>query len=156
MRTKALGWMTVAVIGSGLVVGPAMADSKDRPSVDPDRYVLSPVGEDGFLRLDRQSGRVAECRKANAHWRCLAVPDAQLAMELEIERLTLQVAELRKENAALRARLKDGPEKDREGSGGLSPEDEEELNKALDFTETAMRRFFGLMKTLREEYEGLQ
>jgi len=49
----------------------------------------------------------------------------------------------------------DTPEAGRREDGGssLSREDEEEIDRALDFTEKAMRRFFDLMKTLRDEFE---
>lgn len=143
------------------------AGTGSRPSAAEDRYLLAPAGE-AFLRLDRESGRVAECRRRGGAWRCVAVPDAQLAMEQEISRLSDEVAALRGENAALQRRLaetgnapssrsqtpsKPAPEAGKEPS--FSPEEEAELDKALDFTEKAMRRFFGLMKTLREEYDEM-
>jgi hypothetical protein len=147
------------------VAGQATA-AEDRPQVERDRYVLAPAG-DIFLRLDRETGRVAECSKVNATWRCVAVPDAQLALEAEIERLGDQSAALRAENDELRRRAgiaRPGesvpktdalPNEDEGGEPTFSPEEEKELGRALDFTEKAMRRFFGMMKTLRKEYDDL-
>ncbi|WP_306027253.1 hypothetical protein [Stappia sp. MMSF_3263] len=159
----------VLVAMLGAAAWPAVAQTADRPQAD-DRYVLAPAGE-GYLRLDRQNGRVAECSLRNDSWRCVPVPDAQLALEAEIARLAGEVASLRAENA----RLSGGTDSDRPGTSPrtlpetapgtppstedgrprFSPEEEAELDKALDFTEQAMRRFFGLMKTLRDEYEGM-
>lgn len=145
-----------------LAVSPvaAMAQSGDRPDVDPDRYVLSPAG-DSFLRLDRQSGRIAQCLKREEGWRCVLVPDAQIVLEQEIARLSDEVASLRAENRRLSEKagepaLEGTPRAAPGGSGGhaLTPEEEKEIDRAMDFTERAMRRFFGLMKTLREEYDS--
>lgn len=168
----------VAVLAATAAVAPAAAQSGsgggadvqagsgERPQADPGRYVLAPAGEI-FLRLDRQTGRVAECRRAGQEggsgaWRCQPVADAQLALEEEIARLSDRVAALQAENAALRgAASPDGagpgesvPKGDAQPR--LTPEEERDLDRALDFTEQAMRRFFGMMKTLREEYEGLR
>ncbi len=164
-----------ALVAAGLAVSlvtGAAAQSGDagtgpRPSAPEDRYLLAPAGE-AFLRLDRESGRVAECRRRSEAWRCVAVPDAQLAMEREISRLSDELAALRDENAALEKRLAENgqtpsakrPDASANGSGAgddpaFTPEEEAELDKALDFTEKAMRRFFGMMKTLREEYNDM-
>lgn len=149
----------------GAVAWPAAAQRADRPQAD-DRYVLAPAG-DGYLRLDRKNGRVAECSVRNDSWRCIPVPDAQLALEAEIARLAGEVASLRAENARLSggtggARPGTSPEaapgippREDGDRPRFSPDEEAELDKALDFTEQAMRRFFGLMKTLRDEYEGM-
>ncbi|MHC5654397.1 hypothetical protein [Stappia sp.] len=157
--------MRANAIALGLVAGliatvPALAQ-QDRPQVDKDRYVLAPAG-DIFLRLDRNSGRVAECSRHNESWRCVAVPDAQKAMEAEIARLGDQVAALKAETDRLRAQLgedqKEDPYADKPDGPGpqFTPREEKELDEALDFTEKAMRRFFGMMKTLKKEYDGLQ
>lgn len=186
MRTAA-GTAKIAValaLAAGLLglaePGAAVAQTEDpqtedRPEVDADRYLLAPAGE-VYLRLDRESGRVAECRKRGQSWRCVPVPDAQRAMEGEIARLSDELARLERENARLNARLvaRDGdgtgegdstpgatpkaspdPTPRAEGEPRFTPDEEAELDKALDFTERAMRRFFGMMKTLREDYETL-
>lgn len=41
----------------------------------------------------------------------------------------------------------------RNGDENLSPKERRHLDQFMDFSETALRRFFGLMKVLREEYE---
>ena len=164
MSAKVFG---LAIGGAVMLAGAGHAAGvEDRPQVERDRYVLAPAG-DIFLRLDRETGRVAECSKVNATWRCVAVPDAQRALEAEIERLGEQVSALRAENSELRRKAgltRPGesvpktdalPRSGEDGEPTFSPEEEKELGRALDFTEKAMRRFFGMMKTLREEYDDL-
>jgi hypothetical protein len=61
------------------------------------RYVLEKV-EDGYLRLDRDSGAVAHCALQSGRWECRAVKDETAA-------LILENARLRQENEALKAQL---------------------------------------------------
>jgi hypothetical protein len=79
------------------------------PRLPAGRFGLKRV-DNGFLRLDRQSGKVAFCHAQSAGWDCEAVPEDRAALEKEIAALrdTIaglqdQVATLNKEIAALRA-----------------------------------------------------
>jgi len=63
----------------------------------PGRYVLEKV-EDGYLRLDRDSGAVSHCALQSGRWECRAVEDDARA-------LTEENARLRRENAMLKAQL---------------------------------------------------
>ncbi len=142
--------------------------------LDKDRYALSETGE-GVLRLDRENGRVSECKKVSGNWRCVPVPDAQLAFEVEIEALAKENARLLARNQELEAKIlaigrsaeeamsdlngktlapKTETPKAEDRVEGLSTDDEKQIDRALDFTEKAMRRFFGLMRTLRDEFEN--
>ncbi|MCC4243896.1 hypothetical protein [Stappia indica] len=137
------------------------AGSGDRPDADPERYVLSPAGE-SFLRLDRQTGRISQCLKRDETWRCVLVPDVQIVLEEEVARLSEEVASLRAENRRLAAKAGEPPAAEDSApaapKGGerhsLTPEEEKEIDRAMDFTEKAMRRFFGMMRTLRQEYDS--
>lgn len=148
-----------------LVAAPVQAEENP---LDKDRYLLSETG-DGFLRLDRESGRVSLCKKVNDAWRCVPLPDAEQALEEEIAALTIENERLTARNRELEAKIlaigrsaeeamggldgKDGAPGVQPPSVGLTNEDEKKLDEALDFTERAMRRFFGLMKELRKELE---
>lgn len=141
----------------------------------PHRFQLVRNGED-VLRIDRQSGKVGVCSKQNDVWRCSPVPLAEEAYEAEIvslngqiDALKQRIAELEAARGAGRGKQPDtgapsaGPERPENGLGRpaepappLSEEDEKELNKVLDFSEKAMRRFFGLMQDLRKEMEPEQ
>lgn len=56
---------------------------------------------DGFLRMDTQTGQVAFCAARSAGWTCEAVPEERTALELEIGRLQDEVADLKRELAEL-------------------------------------------------------
>jgi hypothetical protein len=82
-------------------VSPALAQDGAAPSV-PSRYAFNRV-DDGFLRLDNQTGQIAFCSPHAVGWACQAVPEDRAALEKEIARLQDQVASLKSEVAALRA-----------------------------------------------------
>ena len=51
--------------------------------------------DDGFLRLDNQTGQVAFCSPPAVGWACQAVPEDRAALEKEIARLQDEVASLK-------------------------------------------------------------
>ncbi len=135
---------------------------------DPQRYSL--VSADGdILRVDRQNGTVSFCTQKNASWRCNPVPLAEEAYQAEInalasevERLTARLEELEAEEGQDAKPLPPGaaldrPKKENGAQEDAAPEpegtDEEELEKVLSFTETAMRRFFGMVRELQKELD---
>ena len=101
---------SIAAIASLAIIGPpALAENQDRPaerSEEGGRYSFHRAG-DRFVRLDSQTGAVAQCGWSATGWACHAVPDERAALDNEIERL-------RKENAgaeevAARVRFVDLP-----------------------------------------------
>ena len=83
------------------VLVPALAQDGAQPNV-PSRYSFNRV-DDGFLRLDNQSGQLAFCSAHTVGWACQAVPEDRAALDKEIARLQDEVASLKAEIAALRA-----------------------------------------------------
>jgi len=79
---------------------PASAQDGAPPNV-PSRYSFNRV-DDGFLRLDNQTGQIAFCSPHAVGWACQAVPEDRAALEKEIARLQGEVASLKSELAALR------------------------------------------------------
>lgn len=75
--------------------------ASDKPAAEAPRYSFNRVN-DGFLRLDNQTGRVAYCSARGAGWACEVVPEDRAAFEQEIARLQDRVASLEKEVANLR------------------------------------------------------
>ncbi|MGH6727682.1 MAG: hypothetical protein ACREB8_14235 [Pseudolabrys sp.] len=65
------------------------------------RYTFNPANN-GFLRLDNQTGHIAFCSAHSVGWACEAVPEDRAALEKEIARLQDEVANLKQEVAALR------------------------------------------------------
>ncbi|MEP0233935.1 hypothetical protein [Roseibium sp.] len=144
------------------------------------RYALVPSGDD-ILRIDREAGSVSFCRKANDIWRCVPAPLAEEAYLAEIASLADEVDQLKARLHELEADATNTPlglEQPGSGEGAASPgikgeapaagnadremgedtplseEDEAQLEQMLNFSEKAMRRFFGLMKDLRDELES--
>lgn len=93
-RQIALVVAVLALNGPALVQAQALDDT---PSDVPPRYSFSKI-PDGFLRLDRQTGRLSLCSKQTVGWACLAAPEDRTALEDEIVRL-------RRENAVLKENL---------------------------------------------------
>lgn len=159
-----------------LAAVPAAAAGPDQPAGTEapaaggdDRYTMSETA-DGFLRLDRKTGVVSLCTGGEGRWSCVPVPDAQAALDQELKSLEDENRELAARVEQLEARLRDIagsaesglPQKDGEAPAKpgrqpdedkLSESEQRQLDKFLDFSERAMRRFFGVMKTLRDEYE---
>jgi hypothetical protein len=79
---------------------PAPAQDGALPNV-PSRYSFNRV-DDGFLRLDNQTGQIAFCSPHAVGWACQAVPEDRAALDKEIARLQDEVASLKSEIAALR------------------------------------------------------
>jgi hypothetical protein len=74
---------------------PSVADN-----VPPSRFSFNRV-DDGFLRLDTQTGQVAYCSPHTVGWACQTVPEDRVALEKEITRLQGEVASLKAQVAAL-------------------------------------------------------
>lgn len=134
----------------------------------PDRYSLVAV-DDEILRVDRQNGTVSVCQEQNSAWRCNPVPlaeDAYLAeineLAEEVDRLTARLEDLeagRSDEDGVQSpettEVQPEPELEpKEDQTQLSDKDEEELEKVLTFTESAMRRFFGMVRDLQKDFDG--
>jgi cell division protein FtsB len=76
---------------------PAAADKAPQPS----RFSFNRV-DDGFLRLDNQTGQIAYCSPHTVGWSCQAVPEDRAALDKEIARLKDEVANLKAQLALLR------------------------------------------------------
>jgi hypothetical protein len=92
----------IAIVGGGLscavlsLTVPGVADAAP-PDNAGGRYLFSKTA-DGFVRLDTQSGEVAQCSQRSVGWACAAAPEDRAVFENEIARL-------RRENAALKKDL---------------------------------------------------
>ncbi|WP_305984409.1 hypothetical protein [Roseibium sp. MMSF_3544] len=130
----------------------------------PDRFSL--VEADGdILRVDKQNGTVSICRKQNSSWRCNPVPLAEEAYLAEINELASEVDRLK---ARLEQIEGDDPDaspqapgsvlkRPESGSGNETSrwtEEDEEFERVLSFTESAMRRFFGMVRDLQKDFDG--
>jgi len=104
---------------------------------DGGRFSMTPA-ENGFLRLDRETGAVSFCAVQGGAAVCRAGADERLALTGEVERL-------RQENADLKARLAGPPQSTLPRSAVPG---EVEMERALGFTERFLRR---ILRIFREE-----
>ena len=80
--------------------------AQDTPAADngvarASRFSFNRV-DDGFLRLDNQTGQIAYCSAHTVGWSCQAVPEDRAALDKEIARLKDEVANLKAQLALLR------------------------------------------------------
>lgn len=86
-----------AVIAALCLTMSAVADDAP-PDTANGRYIFNKIADgqgSGYLRLDTQTGEVAQCRPRSVGWACEAAPEDRAVFENEIARL-------RSENAALK------------------------------------------------------
>ncbi len=118
------------------------------------RYTMHET-DDGFLRLDTQTGKVMHCRKVQT-WTCMPLESAKSVSRR-------QMARLQKENSMLRQyvkRLEDLLAKNGVDSQLAAPPElgskaplfrlpsEQEVEKALDYFENMLRKFQERLKDL--------
>ncbi|WP_321342393.1 hypothetical protein [Breoghania sp.] len=162
--------VTLVLIAAAISMASLAHAASDEPNpVDPDRYTLHETA-DGWLRLERETGRVSLCRAKYGRWTCVPVPDASAAYEAEAKALEDERDRLKARVSDLEARLEaagiDASKEPGNGAGNgtvtpkaerkeplITPEEERELDRFMEFSERAMRRFFGMVKTLRREFD---
>lgn len=114
-----------------------------------DRYALIVV-DDGYIRLDTQSGEVARCTGKPDTLTCRLAADERLAYVSEIERLETRLDELEARMGALEAERAERPLADSRRYGLPS---DEELDEVMTMTDKVFRRFFGLVRELKRDIE---
>ncbi len=119
----------------------------------PGRFTMSPA-DGGFVRLDQETGEMAFCKRdAGGGWACEAMPDSQMAMRRDMDRL-------RQENEALKKGAPSGmppsasAEPDIAPPGGESKipiPTEQDVDKLFDYVEGMAKKLKERLKRLEEE-----
>jgi hypothetical protein len=114
----------------------------------PGRYTMTPSGQD-MLRLDTKTGAVSLCARQAGNWICKSVADDQVALQNEIDRLSIENEQLRAKlaQAGLEAPPVTTPQPDDPRSWMPSDRQVEEFKS---FFEKMMRRF----RQLAEDMQG--
>lgn len=140
MRALLLAFSIIAVVALG-VTGVASQEKQGR-------YVMSPT-ENGFVRLDTETGAMSVCAQRNGRWICELMEDEAQKLQDEITRLRAEVKRLEEQAAAGRA-PSDGPTTV-EPRKRLELPTEEEVDRALDYFESIFRKFRERIERFEEE-----
>lgn len=151
MRIAVAVIAALALLGGGAAAQPAPPDSESG------RFIVRSF-DDGVIRIDRESGATSVCRQDADGWACRAVPDEREALEDEIARLAQDNAELAARIGELEDQLASGesppgaPRDDEERTPDLPSE--AEIDRMMDSFERMMRRFLGIVRSLKEDFES--
>jgi hypothetical protein len=128
---------------------PALAETAARGS---GRYAVEP-SDDGFVRLDTESGSASHCRRVDGVWRCEAIADEPTAIERKLDSLSAAVGALTEEVGRLKAEIAElkSDTSSAQRTPGATSEDQKELERTLGFAEQLMRRFFRMVREMRGE-----
>lgn len=120
MRTLPIAVLLIAIVALG-VSGVASQEKQGR-------FVMSPT-ENGFVRLDTETGAMSLCAQRNGRWGCELMEDEAQKLHDEIARLRDEVKRLEEQLAAAEPRKR------------LELPTEEEVDRALDYFENIFRKF---------------
>jgi len=119
------------------------------------RYTMVPA-EGGFVRLDTQTGTVSHCRRGeasgNSVWSCVTITEEVLSKPDPAAALGARVDQLERQVADLTARLKQ-VEAPANPSTSAAPTGDPELDRALNFSQELMSRFFGMVREMKREVD---
>ena len=129
------------------------------------RYSFHRIGE-SFIRLDAQTGQVAQCDAGAVGWSCRAMPDERAALESEIARLQHENAVHKQSLLAKGIELPSGTKPDLterkdEAPAGKSPDSstgprlpsDAELDRAMAFMKKVWRRLIEMMADLQRDMQ---
>lgn len=149
--------IAMAMIAAFALLAGVAAAQPAPPDAENGRYILRSL-DDGFIRVDRETGATSVCREDADGWACRAVPDEREALEDEIARLAQEnvelaarVGELEEELAAAEGRPL-APRNDEERM--LDLPSEAEIDRVMESFERMMRRFLGIVRSLKEDLDA--
>lgn len=131
----------------------------DAQPIRPNRYTFNRI-DNGFLRLDNNSGQIAFCSPHSVGWACEAVPEDRAALEKEIARLQDEVASLKTAIAALRApppppvppeTVPPTPRAGKDGDAQIKLPTQEDIDRARAFIEDTWRRLMEMIVNIQKD-----
>lgn len=118
------------------------------------RYTMH-KSDDGFVRLDTQTGVMSLCRKRDGGWACDAMAGTGQAGSGELARLRRENAELKAEIKRMEEHLglRGDPAKPARKSSDFKLPTEKEVDQALDYFERMLKKFQDRLKRLERNSE---
>ena len=119
--------------------------------------------EDGFVRLDTETGAMSLCRKVDDNWACRRMLSGDKADQGEISKLRRENEDLRAEVKRLSQmlalggpKLNDPSDPERPGKNGNSFRlpTEKEVDQALNYFENILRKFQERLKKLERNNDA--
>ncbi len=133
------------------IFGPVAARAQSEMPLDGDneRYQMRRDG-DYFVRLDRKSGEMSLCLRSQEKLVCRVSADERAALEQELSDLQERLAALENGNAERQEKPKQQREKkpDKKTFSEL----DRELDQFMDYSSKVLRKFFTVMKDMKEEF----
>ena len=121
----------------------------------PGRYAIRPA-DDGFVRLDTQTGAVTHCGQQDGVWHCDILAEDTAATDARLAALAAEVLTLRQQVEALAAKLgavENPPTKDG-ATKGVAVTVAPDARPPAGFSQTLLHRLFGMVRALKGEEGG--
>jgi len=151
----AIGVIVRVAIAIGICAAVAFAvRAETAPSSEGGRYLLR-KSEDGWFRVDQNTGQASLCRQGDVGFTCELVPDDRDALLDEITRLA-------EENAMLRAQVARGgkpsqlpgePDVDGKKDDDLNLPAKEDIDRMMEVFRSMVDRFVAMVDDLRQDFE---
>ncbi len=115
--------------------------------------------KDGFVRLDRQTGEMSFCQLRDGNLVCRVGADERAAFDKALAEMQARLDALEKrrqgeDDVASSKRQERIPESGKSPEKpALGEEEEREFEKAMEFAQRAMRRFYDALKDLKSDIE---
>ncbi len=152
----------VAVIAALLLATPgiaakALADDAPPPDTANGRYIFSKIADgqgSGYLRLDTETGAVAQCSQRSVGWACEAAPEDRAVLENEIARLRAENAALKKDILARGLPLPPGtmPEPPAQNGGpSVQLPSDADIDRVMSFVGRVWHRFVDAIQRAQKQ-----
>ncbi len=147
-RVKTMNRASLLIAGALLTASAGAGLAQDGRS---GRYTMH-KSEDGFVRLDTETGAMAVCKRIDNDWACRAMADDSATMRKQIDKLKADNARLnddvKRMEELLELRDGDKPARSHRRRHGFNLPTEREVDEALDYFERMLKKFQNRLKRL--------
>jgi hypothetical protein len=144
-----------AVLAIGFLM---LASPATQAASDSGRYAMKPT-DDGFIRLDTQTGAVSLCKKGDNGFSCAPVPGSEGTQSRRLDELKTENDRLRSEVERLEKHFgisPDAPLDSKPGpqaKGKLQIPTEQDVDQMFDYIEGMLKKFRDRIERLEKESE---